>query len=315
MGLMIKQIKYKNLIWLDMSNPTKEEIESISNNFNIHPFIREELRNPTPRPKIDLYDEAIYLILHFPNENSSNKDNELGSTDIKEVNFVLGQNFLITAHYEEIQPLEEFAKILEASEGWGRREQKNPHAGYLFYYVIRQLYESLEPGLHFINNNLKRAEQKVFNGQQKEMVKTLAGINHRLLDFRWTMKDHEEILQSLEEATKEFYGNNFSYHMRSITGDYRKVMNSLENNEQSFHELRTINESMLDIKNNEIMKTLTVLAFVFLPVTLIGTIFGMSGTDFNMPIIKSASGFWMALIMMGITAVISYLFVKFKKWL
>lgn len=312
---MTKQIKYKNLLWLDLTNPTKEEIESLSGNFNIHPFVKGELRHPTPRPKIDLYDEAIYLVLHFPDENSANKGDDINQTGTKEVDFVLGQNFLITAHYEEIPPLEEFAKILEASDGWGRREEKNMHAGYLFYYIIRQLYESLEPGLHFINNNLKRAEQKVFGGQQKEMVKTLADINHRLLDFRWTLKDHEETLQSLEVASKEFYGNNFGYHMRLIAGDYHKVMNSLENNEQSFNELRTVNESMLDIKNNEIMKTLTVLAFIFLPVTMIGTIFGMSGTDLNMPIIKSESGFWIAIIMMVVTAVISYSFVKFKQWL
>jgi len=312
---MTKQIKYKSLIWLDLTNPTKEEIASLPDNFKVHPLIKEELRHPSPRPKIDLYDEAIHLVLHFPNENSTNKNDSPNQTNHQEVDFVLGQNFLITAHYEEIQPLEEFAKILEASEGWGWCEGKNLHAGYLFYYIIRQLYESLEPGLHFINNNLKRAEQKVFGGQQEKMVKTLADINRYLLDFRWTLKDHEEILQSLEAATKEFYGNTFGYHMRSITGDYHKVMNSLENNEQSFKEIRAVNESMLSIKNNEIMKTLAVLAFIFLPATMIGTVFGMSGSDLNMPLIKSEFGFWWALGLMVVTAVISFLFVKFKKWL
>jgi magnesium transporter len=312
---VIKQIKHKNLLWLDLTNPTKEEVESLSESFKIHPFIRAELRQSTPRPKIDLYDEAIFLVLHFPNENSTRKSDGINQAGTKEVDFVLGQNFIITTHYEEIQTLEEFAKILEASESLSQRHGKKLHAGYLFYYIIRQLYESLEPGLHFINDNLKRIEQKIFNDQEKEMVKTLSNINHCLLDFRWTLKDHEEILHSLEAASREFYGENFDYPIQSIISDYRKVMNNLENNEQAFRELRIINESMLNIKNNEIIKNLTILAFIFLPATMIGTIFGMSGTDFNMPIIKNDYGFWISFAMMIVTAIFSYLFVKFKKWL
>lgn len=312
---MTKQIKYKNLIWLDMANPTKEEIESLPDIFEIHPLIRAELRQPTPRPKVDLYDGAIYLVLHFPSENATGLSDNLNQTETKEVNFVLGQNFVITVHYEEIPPLEEFAKILEASESWNQGREKTLHAGHLFYYIIRQLYESLEPELRLINNDLKQIEQKIFANREEEVVRALADINHRLLDFRWTLKGHEETLQSLEIAVKEFYGDNFSSQMNLIFSDYRKIINNLETNEQFFRELRTINQSMLDIKNTEIMKTLTVLAFIFLPITMIGAIFGMSGTDSNMPIVKDPFGFWIVLAMMTAAALISYLFVKFKKWL
>ena len=88
---MTKQIKYKSLIWLDLTNPTKEEIASLPDNFKVHPLIKEELRHPSPRPKIDLYDEAIHLVLHFPNENSTNKNDSPNQTNHQEVDFVLGQ--------------------------------------------------------------------------------------------------------------------------------------------------------------------------------------------------------------------------------
>lgn len=310
---MIKQIKYKNLVWVDVLNPTKEETASLVETYGVHMFVQDELRHPTARPKIDLYDEAIYIVLHFPDENSANQVDS--HNNAKEIDFVIGQDFLITVHYEPVQPLEEFANILEASDHWSRQKKQGLHAGHLFYYIIRQIYESLEPSLDFINDNLKRTEKKIFNGQEKEMVRVLAEINRHLLDFRWTLKSHEEILQSLSAATKEFFGEKFDYHTRQIIGEYRKVMNNLENNEQSFGELRNINESMLDIKNNEIMKTLAVLAFVFLPITMIASIFGMSGTDSNMPIIKSEAGFWIAVFLMVVTAIVSYLVVKLKKWL
>lgn len=310
---MIKQIKYKNLTWLDVSSPTKEEVTSLIESYGVHSFVQEELRHPTSRPKLDLYDEAIYLVLHFPDENSANQ--AVGRAVGKEIDFVIGKDYLITVHYEPILPLEEFAKILEASDHRSRQKKHSLHAGHLFYYIIRQIYRSLEPSLDFINDNLKRAEKKIFAGQEKEMVRVLAKINRHLLDLRWTLKGHEEILDSLEAATKAFFGDNFDYYMHQIIGEYRKVMTSLENNEQSFNELRNLNKSMLDIKNNEIMKTLTVLAFVFLPITMVTSIFGMSGTDSNMPIIKGDAGFWVAILLMIVTAIISYTIVKLKKWL
>lgn len=310
---MVKQIKYKNLTWIDVLNPTKEEVLSLIENYKIHPFIQEELRHPTFRPKIDLYDEAIYLILHFPDENSGNTKNN--QSNAREIDFIIGREFLITVHYEPFLPLEEFSKILEASDQWSQQKKRGLHAGHLFSYIIRQIYESLEPSLNFINDNLKRAEKRIFSGQEKEMVRVLAEINHHLLDFRWVLKNHEEILKSLETATEEFFDDKFDYHMHQIIGEYRRLMNSLENNEQSFRELRNINESMLDIKNNDIVKTLTVLAFIFLPITVITSVFGMSGTESNMPLIKSDGGFWVVMALTFVIAIISYLVVKIKKWL
>ena len=311
---MIKQIKYKNITWIDVHAPTKEEVDSLSKEYDIHTIVHTELMHPSPRSKVDLYDNFIYLILHFPSEHffKAEDDDEDGT---KEIDFVLGKDFIITTHYENVQPLEDFSNILQAGEHVKNKKEKDAHAGYLFYYIIRELYQSLEPGLDYINNNLKRVERKIFSGHEKEMVRTLSNMNRSLLDLKWALKGHREVLNSLEIAAKEFYGDRFGYHLKTIVSEYEKVFGILENNEENFQQLRNTNESMLSIQSNEIMKTITIMAYVFLPVTLIGTIFGMSGIDTNMPIIKSDWGFFIVLCIMAVTSILMILVVKFKKWL
>ncbi|MFA5023033.1 MAG: magnesium transporter CorA family protein [Candidatus Paceibacterota bacterium] len=315
---MVKQLKYQNITWISLVAPNKDEVAKLGHEYGIHSLVSEELLHPSARAKVDVYDDYIYLILHFPVDKVCQPDygDGLHEDDTYEVDFILGKDFLITAHYESIPPLEEFSKILEASSGLvNSKKDKNIHAGHLFYYIIRQLYQSLESGLDNINVNLKRAEQKIFSGQEAEMVKTLSGLNRCLLDFKWALKFHREILESLLTAGKEFYGEKFGYYLGSIMGEYEKISNMVDSNRENFSELRSTNESLLSIKTNNIMKGLTVLTAIFLPVTLIGTIFGMSGTDLNMPIIKSPEGFFVAVALMAITAVVMVVIAKAKKWI
>ncbi len=315
---MIKQLKYQNITWVSLITPTKDEVARLGHEYDIHSLVSDELLQPSARAKVDIYDDYIYLILHFPVDKvcQPNYGDNLREDDTYEVDFILGKNFLISTHYENIPPLEEFSKILEASPGLiENKKDKNIHPGHLFYYILRQLYQSLEAGLDNININLKRAEQKIFAGQEAEMVKTLSGLNRCLLDFKWALKFHREVLGSLALATHELYNEKFDYYLHSIMGEYEKISNLVNSNRENFAELRSTNESLLSIKTNETMKGLTVLTAIFLPVTLIGTIFGMSGSDFNMPIIKSEAGFYVAVALMTITAVIMTIVAKTRKWI
>lgn len=314
---MIKKIKYQNITWLSLLAPTKEETTQIEKDYGIHPLVSEELTSPSARVKVDFYDNYIYLILHFPIEKINHSDLEGQTTNnAYEVDFVLGKDFLITAHYENVPPLEEFSKILEASGGLiEKQKNKELHAGHLFYYILRQLYQSLESGLDNINDNLRRAEKKIFAGQEAEMVKTLSNLNRHLLDFRWALNSHREILDSFALVALEFYGNKFNYYAQSIIGEQEKISQQLDNNRENFSELRSTNESLLSIKINNIMKILTGLTAIFLPVTLISQIFGMSGSETNMPIIKTADGFYWALAMMLLTGLIMTIIARIKKWI
>jgi len=255
---MIKQIKYKNVTWLDVSAPTREEIDNLARKYNLHPVATEELILPSSRSKVDWYEDYIYLTLHFPTN----------SKKIVEIDFILGQDFVLTTHYEVVPPLAEFAQILDG--GSDGKKEKSFHAGHLFYYMIRELYGPLEAELDGANHRLKQIEEKIFAGHEDSVVRDLSQINRQLLDIKWALKFHHEVLNSLVSIGKEFYGDKFNYYLQAIIGEYERIAELVKSNREIFTELHNTNESLLVIKNNRMMRWLTALVALFSLISLIG---------------------------------------------
>lgn len=297
---MLKKFNYKDIVWVDLESPNEAELNELNTTYNLHPVVLAELNSPSARPKVDLYNDFIYLIFHFPD-----------GTNTREVDFVIGKDFIITTHYEMINPLNDFAKIFE-TDFVLKKNQEKLHAGFIFFYIIRELYNSLESNLHLINDKLKKIEGSVFSGKEREVVKQLTEINRELLDCQWTLRPHQEILASLQLAGEEMFGKKFSYYLRAISGEYERIWSLVENNKATFLALRETNDSLLSIKANEIMRLLTVAAFVFLPMTIIPQVFGMNIQ--HMPFTANPIGFYIVLLLMALASLLLYLIARIKKW-
>lgn len=300
---MLKKFKYKEITWLDLESPTQEELAQIGDEYKIHPLVVSELSQTSLRTKVDLYNDYVYLVLHFPDTGS-----ERGQ---KEVDFIISKDLIITTHYESLGTLYDFAKIFEVDFDW-RRGGEKIHAGFIFFYILRELYASLENGLRLLNDQLKRIEQSVFAGEEHLVVKSLADINHELLDYRWSLKSHREVLESLEAAGLEIFGHKFAYYLRTLRGEQEKLQSMLENIRETFNDLSDTNDSLLAIKTNNIMRVLTVMAFVFLPMTIVPTLFGISSN--NIPLQNSEYEFILVIVLMALASSLLYLLARLKKW-
>jgi len=121
---MISKYTYKKLTWVDLESPTKEEVITLKDEYKLPDLVADELYEPTTRSKIDKYDNVIYLILHFPVLDGK------GQTE-REIDFAIGKNFIITTHYETIDPIHEFSKIFEVNSILDKTNMGD-HAGFFF---------------------------------------------------------------------------------------------------------------------------------------------------------------------------------------
>lgn len=305
---MISRYTYKDLVWVDVQSPTQEEVRSLMEEFSIHPLAADELLSPTLRPKVDLYENFIYLILHFP--TISHKHD--GGHD-QEIDFIVGDKFLITTHYDMIDPLHEFSKVFEVNSILEKSNIGN-HAGFLLFYIMRELYKMLDQELDHINHDFGDIEAKIFSGKERDMVNAISHLNRDLLNFKQTLRPHKEVLESFEIAGTKFFGQDFSYYLHTTIGEYYKISTILDGHRETLLELRDTNDSLLTTKTNDIMKTLTVTAFIILPLTFIGQVFGMSIA--NIPLVNDPNGFWIILGTMGVVGVCLFGYFKFfKKWM
>ena len=306
--IMISQHTHKNLSWIDLEKPTKEEVAGIMEKFKIHPLVGNELLIPSDRSKVDVYDNFIYLILHFP--KYGHQANEFL---IQEVDFIIGRNFLITTHYESIDPLLEFSKLFE-TDSILDKSKIGDNAGFLFFYIMRKMYEYTELETKHVNNKIKEAEAKIFvRGNERQMVEELSSINREMIDLRRAIKGHGDILKSYENASVEFFGNKYQYYIATIYGEFNKIWNELESLRELLVELKNSNDGLFQARANDIIQTLTIMAFVTFPLSLIAAIFGMNTS--TMPIVGLQNDFWIVVGIMAVGMIFMFIFFKYKKWI
>jgi len=304
---MINRYTHKGLIWVDVEKPTKEDIRSLSEEFNIHPLVAEELLAPTLRPKVDIHNQAIFLILHFP---AFRHTHAVGTK--QEVDFIIGKDFLITVRYDTIDAIHKFSKEFEVNSILDKH-MVGDHAGFLFYYLSKKLYRSLEHELEYIEDRLSLAEESIFKGEEYKMVEVLSELNRDLLDFKQALRTHKDVLHSLEAAGAKFFGSDFSFYLQSISGEFFKVANMLDGHKETLVDLRETNDSLLTNKTTAVMKTLTMVSFLTFPLMLIAAIFSMRAE--NMPIVGSPFDFGAIIGIMTITLISIIAYFVHKKWL
>ncbi len=304
---MLTRYGEHGLTWLDMIAPTPEEVRSVAQEFDLDPLFAQELLVASYKPKVERRGDCIYVILHFPTLRS-----RISRRSEQEIDFLIGKNFLITTRYENIDPLHSFAKAFEVNSVL-KRNSGHSHGGHLFVSMVRDLYQALVDESEVISNRLRDIEEHIFNGDEKRMVLELSHTGKIIHDFRQALVPHKEMLSSLDPVGSRLFGTEFSYYVRALEGSCARVSETLERQHDSMNELRETNNSLLSTKQNEIMKVLTIMAFVTFPLTLISSVFGMN--THYLPIVGAPGDFWIVIGMMFALALGFFSFFRHKGWL
>lgn len=293
-------------IWVDLVSPTPQEVRDLMREFSLDPLIAEELLTPSFKPKAERRGDALYVILHFPALRAAGRRSEA------EVDFVIGKHFLITARYEAFEPIHAFAKAFEV-ETVTSHNASHAHGGHFFVSLVKTLYSVLADDCAIIRHQLQEVEERIFNGDERRMVVELSYIGRTIHDSRQALAPHHDMLSSIEPAAARLFGDAFSYHMRSLEGSYQHVTSLLEQLREALYEMRETNNSLLTTKQNEIMKTLTVVSFFFLPLSFIASWFGMN--TMHTPVIGNQYDFWILSSGMLTVLVACFAYFKYKRFL
>lgn len=307
---MVFKYKYKNITWVDLESPTRAEILDTIQEYDLPETIAEELGTCTLRSKVDYYEKLnlIYLVLHFPAiEQGVDEDTS------HEVDFVIGKDVLITTRYQKIDPLHNFSRLFE-KDSFLDKSNMGEHAGYLFVYIMREIYKDSLDNLENITDSLKKIEIDIFRDKQTEAVGMLSETNRKFLNFKQALRHHGEIFKSFETASVNMFGQSFYYLIGIVNSEYNRVKNTLEVGKEILNDLRETNDSLLTTKTNTAMRRLTTLTFILLPITLITGIFGMNVTP-DIIIIKDIQDFILVLVFMIFIGLTMFIYFKSKKWL
>lgn len=301
---MITLYRHKKLTWIDLEEPTREDISILVKDHNIHPEWAEELLIPSERAKINLDPKSIYTVLHYPNHpaNSAN-------TDEIEIDCIISEQTLITAHYGAIDAFIEFQKRFQVDSTLDRLQVTSGPE--LFLAINNILYQGLREELEPIRKEIRKIETSIFQGHEFRMVKEISSLQRRLIDFKQSLHSHKIILRALEAQSPKLFPN-VSINQETFYREYSRVEDALESNRELLKELRLTNDSLLTAKNNDVTKKLTLMAFVTFPLTLVATVLESRSAPW---IFQGAHGFW---VMLGILIILflgMQIYFTYKKWI
>ncbi|MCI5108869.1 MAG: CorA family divalent cation transporter [Candidatus Pacebacteria bacterium] len=306
---MIEQSLYKNTKWIRITNPTVDELSEIRNEFDIDPSALNDLASPTPHQKVETYPNSLYAVFHFPAYRHSHK-----KSHIQEIDFVIGKDYVITVQYDTIDALLKLSGEEAVKDLLGEMSEEETDPGVIFVGVLKELYSAMEDELLNMGEKLKKVEDNVFLGQEKEMVGQISAISRDLLDLKRTLSPHNRNFENLLLVATKANDPKFASHVEKILDNiYIKLIEEVSDSIDLAKELRETNNSLLYTKQNETMKVLTIMAFVTFPLSLVASIFGMNTKI--LPIVGLPYDFWIILGFMFLSTLVMFIFFKTKKWL
>ena len=305
---MIFRHEYRGGVWVDLEQPNEEEIREIADEFSIGEHVERELLYPTPMPLIAVDGDMALLVLHFPTHGADD-----GETKSQEVDFVVGKNFIVTVRYEIVAPLHHLKKLLETQQLVAGKTPITTDV--LLEILFAHLYTSMRDHTNHVANNLARVEKDMFDGHERTTVRSISNISREFLHVEASLANQEESLGNFLDALAqyEFFDGSFALRAQRIKAERSNVARIVTTHRAIATELRETNIALLEARQNEIMKTLTIVNFIFLPLGLISWIFAMR-TE-GIPLIDSPNAFWIVLaLMFGVATLLITFFIK-KRWL
>jgi magnesium transporter len=294
----------QSILWLDIGNHSTDDVSRLlGEEFGIHPLaVSDALRERHP-PKFEAFDNYTFLLFKGLSADSGNID----CSSIQMALFV-GERFLITRHSGESPSTEQ---LRDETFGGGSRIARGPAA--LALRLIRIMIDRYLNIILALEPRLEQLEQELLSAPRDEMLAELGGYKSDLKKLRRTFVYHQQVLKDLQAPNLAGFSDALEHELNDVFEQQERA-NSLTT---LYYELASdLIESYISIAShrlNQVMKILTIITAVFVPLSFLAGIYGMNFE--NMPELHSPSGYFILLgVMAGIALLLLFIFRKMR-WL
>src|SRR4030042_3984444 len=221
-NLNIQSISCGKLTWVYLEKPTDKEVEFLAENFPFHPLNLDDIVSRVQRPKLDEYEDHIFLVLHFP---VFNKQSQV--TVSSEINLFVAEKYIVTVHCNaDIKPLAKFFKECQLDEDL-RMSYMSRSSGYLLYHILDRLTNYCFPLLYKLSDNIDKVEDLIFSRTVPETVREISLIRRDLISFRRVIHPQISVIEELEKEEYAFFKEDQEIYFGDIADHIRKIWDAL----------------------------------------------------------------------------------------
>lgn len=290
--------------WINIDGIHETEIiDLIGSHFGHHPLLLEDIVNTLSRPKLEEFDEYLFLTLKMLGISKDQK-----SIVSEQVSFILGKNYVIS--FQE-QPGDIFDSIrIRIKESKGNiRKRKND---YLFYRLIDTVVDHYYFVIEHLSERIEVLENRVLKSQTPEILQEIQLLKTELIQLRKSISPLREAIGTLQKDEIKLIHKNTFHYFNDVHHNLLQVAESIDIYREMTKNLMDLYQSGINNKMNQVMQVLTIIATIFIPLTFIVGIYGMNFE--YIPELKWKYGYFMTWGVMVLTVLLMIRFFKRKNW-
>lgn len=291
--------------WINIDGLHQPDIiERLGRQFDLHPLILEDILHTGQRPKFEDFDDYMFIVLKM-----LNYDDEEQSLQAEQVSLVLGSNFVISFQEQVGDVFEQIRDRIRNAKGRIRRMGPD----YLVYALIDAVVDNYFIILEKLGEKIESLEEQLVTETTEQTLGQIHGLKREMIFLRKSVWPLREAISSLERSESLLINKSTGVYLRDVYDHTIQVIDTVES-------LRDMVSGMLDIylssisnKMNAVMKVLTIIATIFIPLTFVAGIYGMNFK--YMPELEWRWGYPIVWLVMGAVVVIMLIYFRKKKWL
>jgi magnesium transporter len=269
--LHLESVSSGELTWVNIEQPTRLETDYLAQNYPFHPLDLDDCLSRIQRPKIDVYDDYLFLVFHFPVFNL-----EARVTTPSQVSVFIGQGYLITLHKGDLKPLVKLFNQCQTDEEI-RQEHFGQGGGYLLYRVLDRMVDYCLPILNKIGGNIEEVEDSLFASKGiPKAIEEISALRRDVISFRRIIWPMRAVIGGMEPKVRRFTQMDMEVYFGDMTDHVDRIWDALDEYKEIIEGLSDTHNSLSTYRINDVLRVLTILATIGTVLTVVASYYGMN---------------------------------------
>ncbi|MDO8633843.1 MAG: magnesium/cobalt transporter CorA [archaeon] len=298
----LEELSGSKAVWIDFEKPSKGEIEFVQGIVKLHPLTVSDIFDNIKRPKAQVFSDYIFLIMH---------DVEFDGVRIvpTEVDFVVGKNFVLSFHSKSVNSIK---KAMDFVVKDGHSFAKD--SGRILHNIVNSIVDNYFPVLDKVSESVESVEAEVFSNATTKTLNKLFKLKKTLASFRRIEVPQREVVNFLYHHENGFIKKETTLYFRDIYDNLLIVSEFVDTSRELISDAFDAYLSVISNRLNEIMKVLTIISTIILPLTLIVGFYGMNVSFLEYDFFGERGAYFFAIFLMLVVAVIMAAWFKKRDW-
>ena len=297
--------KKDSVMWLNIDGVHMPKIiEQVGKNFGVHPLVLEDIADTGQRPKIEDFEDYMYVVLKM--FRFDEKENEIQT---EQISLVLGHDFVISFQEREGDVFDPIRERLRNNKGRIRKAS----ADYLVYALMDAVVDNYFLIMEKLGETIEEIEDRLVISPSSETVHIIHDLKRQMIVLRKSVWPLRDVISRLERSESPLIMRSTLIYLRDVYDHTVQVMDSVDTFRDMLSGMLDIYLSSVSNRMNEIMKVLTVIATIFIPLTFIAGIYGMNFS--YMPELAEPWGYPAVLILMATLSIGMVIYFRRKHWI